>query len=174
MLKDATCRYQLRKPTELTLSVSPDVSDFHVLLLQIHLGDKALFPYFLRRCDLCTRSFIKSTILTEHTFSLQNISPLEIFGVNDQRLRQIEQGHPGVRFVARGDELKVRGEAEKVERLRQILETLFSEIQRKGHVSENRFQELIQPEPGRSKSANPLSPDDAVILHGANSTLIKA
>jgi phosphate starvation-inducible PhoH-like protein len=112
--------------------------------------------------------------LTEFTFSLEDISPLEVYGVNDARLRQIQQDFPGVRFVARGEALRVRGEDEKVDKLKIILGALIEEIRSRGKISENRFLEIVQPDNRPSQEGSEEITSDTVILHGASGNLIKA
>ncbi|MEM7368898.1 MAG: PhoH family protein [Bacteroidota bacterium] len=111
--------------------------------------------------------------MTEHTFLLEDISPLEVYGVNNLRLQQIEDGFPEVKFVARGDELKVKGQEEKIEKLKSILGALFEEIKRKGRVSENRFHEIILPEAHLPSDSLPMVPADTVLVHGGGGTIIK-
>lgn len=110
--------------------------------------------------------------MTEHVFLLSEINPLEIYGVNDQRLAQIEQEFPGVKFVARGDELKVTGESERIEKLKSVLGALLAEIQRRGNITENRFAELLEPQ-----STEPTQPEihpDEALVHGNSGIVIKA
>ncbi|RMG68251.1 MAG: PhoH family protein [Bacteroidetes bacterium] len=111
--------------------------------------------------------------MTEHTFLLENISPLEVYGVNNLRLQQIAEGFPEVKFVARGDELKVKGEAEKIEKLKSVLAALFEEIRRKGRVSENRFLELVvSPTPEGGKNL-PMASDEEVLVHGSGGLMVR-
>lgn len=111
--------------------------------------------------------------MKEHTFLLEDISPLEIYGVNNLRLHQIEECFPEVKFVARGDELKIKGEDEKIDLLKQILGTIFEEIRRKGKISENRFNEILVPVSEEVKSENGEVSVDTVILHGSGGLIIK-
>jgi len=111
--------------------------------------------------------------LTEHTFLLEDISPLEVYGVNNLRLHQIEEGFPEVKFVARGDELRVKGDDAKIEHLKAILGALFAEIRRKGRVSENRFNELILPESHRGHEDIREVSTDTVLVHGSGGLVIQ-
>ena len=111
--------------------------------------------------------------MAEHIFDLSEINPLEIYGINNLRLRQIENGFPGIKFVARGDELKVKGEEEKIEKLKLILGALFEEARKKGKISENRFTEILEPQAEKSPSAYPEIDDDTVLLHGGGGLIIK-
>lgn len=113
-------------------------------------------------------------VLTEHTFQLHDISPLEVYGVNNLRLQRLEAGFPDVKIVARGDELKIKGEAEKIDALKAILSSLLEEIRRKGRISENRFSELIVPRSGQDQNqAKALASDDTVLVHGSGGAIIK-
>lgn len=117
--------------------------------------------------------------MVEHTFLLEDISPLELYGVNNLRLHQIEEGFPEVRFVARGDELKIKGEEEKITLLKGLLASLVEEIRRKGRLSEVRFRELIAPQaPAYPEAGLPPAPapgeEDEVLVHGASGLMIRA
>lgn len=111
--------------------------------------------------------------MTEHVFLLEDISPLEVYGVNNVRLHQIEEGFPEVKFVARGDELKVSGEEERIEKLKSILAAIFEEIKRKGRISENKFNEILVPESFQVNKQIPLADEDAVIVHGGGGLVVK-
>jgi len=111
--------------------------------------------------------------LAEHTFLLDDISPLELYGVNDSRLSKIKKGFPEVRIVARGDALKVKGEEEKVAKLKELLDALFEEIRKRGRISENRFSEMLHPEESGDSASIPQVSDDTVIVHGSGGLLIK-
>ena len=50
---------------------------------------------------------------------------LDLLGDADRHLRQIEQHFPGVRFVARGDEIALSGARDEVERARTVLDELL-------------------------------------------------
>lgn len=106
---------------------------------------------------------------------MSDISPLEVYGVNNTRLQQIEEGFPGIQIVARGDRLKIKGEKEKIELLKLILGTIFEEIRRKGNISENRFSEMLQleeeePEDGVFKEE---IDDETVLVHGPSGAMVK-
>ncbi|MCL4154655.1 UNVERIFIED_CONTAM: hypothetical protein GTU68_021972, partial [Idotea baltica] len=54
-----------------------------------------------------------------------------------------------------------------------MLGALFEEIRRKGKISENRFNEIILPDPQEEKGELPMVPEDTVLVHGGNGTVIK-
>ncbi|MEZ4825785.1 MAG: PhoH family protein [Bacteroidia bacterium] len=111
--------------------------------------------------------------MVEHTFLLEDISPLEVYGVNNVRLHQIEEGFPELKFVARGDELKVQGEQERIEKIKAILAAIFDEIKKKGKISENKFHEILLPEVPEINDGIPYAADDEVIVHGGGGLIIR-
>jgi len=111
--------------------------------------------------------------LTEYTFLLEDISPLEIYGVNDSRLHQIKDGFPGVKIVARGDELKIKGNEEKIEKLKAILTALLEEVRKKGKISDNRFHELLDFTPLDTGEKIPQVESDTVVVHGSGGNIIQ-
>ncbi|MFK7970486.1 MAG: PhoH family protein [Bacteroidia bacterium] len=112
--------------------------------------------------------------MTEHTFLLDDINPLEVYGVNNLRLSQIEQEFPKVKFVARGDELKVSGEPAHLEKLKTILFPLLDEIRSRGNITENRFMELLEPEALPADQRPPEIDVDEALVHGNSGLVVKA
>lgn len=112
--------------------------------------------------------------MTEHTFFLEDISPLEVYGVNNLRLQQIEKGFPEVNFIARGDELKVKGEAANIDLLKGIIDGLLIEIRKKGRISENRFLEFFSEssEPDEEQGFEPVS-EETILVHGSGGAIIR-
>lgn len=109
--------------------------------------------------------------MVEHTVLLEDISPLEVYGVNNLRLMKLEEGFPGVKLVARGHALKIMGQEEKVNRLREVLDALLSEIRAKGKISENRFHEMLSPKAAAPAQAAEPHPD--VLIHGGGGLAVK-
>ncbi|MEM6629737.1 MAG: PhoH family protein [Bacteroidota bacterium] len=112
--------------------------------------------------------------MTEHTFILEDISPLEIYGVNNARLRQIESSHPEIKIIARGEELKIKGPEDLLSALKATLSQILSEIKKKGKISENRFNELLisHTQDGPSEPPMPID-DDLVLVHGSGGNIIQ-
>ena len=112
--------------------------------------------------------------LTEHVFFLEDISPLEVYGVNNLRLQQIEDGFPDVKFVARGDELKVQGTSERVEAIKGIIDSLLEEIRKRGRISETRFVEFLSEshviDPAQGFEA---VPEDTILVHGSGGLIVR-
>lgn len=110
--------------------------------------------------------------MTEHIFQLTDLNLLEVFGVNNTRLQMIESGYPDIKFVARGDELKIQGEEQRIDKLKGVLGYLFDELRKRGRISENRFNEIIITEDKPQEIQAPA--DTGTVLFGNAGIVIKA
>jgi len=116
--------------------------------------------------------------LTEITYSLEDIDPIELFGVGNSKIQILKDAFPGVKFVARGSDLKILGDSESLTRLSPILEKILEELTESGSMDVYRMQELIlsnsiketEPELPQNAKKNPGN----LILHGINGMEIYA
>jgi len=131
----------------------------------------------LKLCIFIQTNFFDTTkkqeiILVEHIFTLEDINPLEIYGVNNLRLKQISEEFPELKVIARGDELKIAGNEEKVEKQKAVLEALFTEIRKRGNLTEVRFNELLGPGEEEAPRKLPASVDE-VLVHGGGGLMVR-
>lgn len=113
--------------------------------------------------------------MTHHSFTLEAISPLELYGVNNKRFDQLKVRFPTVRFVARGLQLTLKGPEEILGAAIETVEALLGEIERRGGISEERFGELIggvEENDGALDESGELVDD--FILHGTRGAVIRA
>lgn len=114
--------------------------------------------------------------MTNHSFILEEISPLELFGVNNKRFDQLKGRFPTVMFVARGNELKVKGTEEDLQPAMEAVERLLDEIRQRGGISDERFAEIIQAngqqDADGQQDGKPF--EDDFVLHGTRGTIIRA
>lgn len=113
--------------------------------------------------------------MTKHSFTLEEISPLELFGVNNKRFELLKRRYPEVIFVARGNELKVKGAEDALGPVIDTVDRLLQAIRKAGGISEERYLELINGFPvAPSSPEQSENPDDDFVLHGARGTVIRA
>lgn len=116
--------------------------------------------------------------MTEITYSLEDIDPIELFGVGNSKIQILKDAFPGVKFVARGSDLKILGDSESLTRLSPILEKILEELAESGSMDVYRLEELILSNP--IKETEPELPQNAkknpgnLILHGINGMEIYA
>lgn len=69
---------------------------------------------------------------------------LDLIGESDRHLRQVEALFPEVRFVARGDEVVLKGSDEDVEKARTVLDELLILVQEGHALDEGRVIEVVR------------------------------
>jgi phosphate starvation-inducible PhoH-like protein len=69
---------------------------------------------------------------------------LDLIGESDRHLRQVESLFPEVRFVARGNEVVLRGPEEDVEKARTVLDELLILVQEGHALDEGRVIEVVK------------------------------
>lgn len=69
---------------------------------------------------------------------------LDLIGESDRHLRQVESLFPEVRFVARGDEVVLKGSDEDVEKARTVLDELLILVQEGHALDEGRVIEVVR------------------------------
>ena len=75
--------------------------------------------------------------LIDRTVTVDGAEPLMLFGFNDVYLRRIEAAFADTRIVARGDQLKLRGPADQVDRIERVIGELVVILNRNGNLTEN-------------------------------------
>ncbi|HHG85326.1 MAG TPA: PhoH family protein [Bacteroidetes bacterium] len=110
--------------------------------------------------------------MTEHSFLLEEINPLDFFGVNNQRLNQLKRRFPAVKFIARGNELKLKGPSSRLATAKTTVEYLLTELDTRGSISDLRFEELLHSK--SSSNGHSENADEDFVLHGSRGTVIRA
>ncbi len=74
--------------------------------------------------------------LAKKTLTIDNVSPLLLFGTHDVHLRRVEAAFPGTRFSARGNSVTLRGPARAIQMIERTFDELTSIAGRNGVVTE--------------------------------------
>jgi phosphate starvation-inducible PhoH-like protein len=115
--------------------------------------------------------------LIEKDITLEDINPIDFYGVNNVNLDLIRNAYPDLKIIARGNALRALGDAEKLVQLCALLETLIAEIARRGPVSTQRLNELLDLKPeklGLSAGETTDALEEGVILRGTSGNPIRA
>lgn len=113
--------------------------------------------------------------MSERIFKLDSISPQAFQGVNNENLKFVRTNFPELKFVARGENLKVSGDDESLDKFALVFHSLEEFSENGGEISEKIMTDAF----GASsfEEEKPL-PDSKliheIILHGTNGKAIKA
>lgn len=108
--------------------------------------------------------------MQEKIIEITEISPVELFGVNDQKLKLIRDYFPKLKIISRGNTIKVVGESEVIELFEKKLDLLVRHIVEYNALSENNIETLMLKE----TEAIPFQDYGDTIVHGNGGNLIKA
>ncbi len=108
--------------------------------------------------------------MTEKTFTLEAINPVELFGVNDNHLEVIRKFFPKLKIISRGDMIKAIGDKEELDQFVERFEILLLHYEKFGKVSEKDIEYIMDSQ----QSYNGEEVDKDVLVHGKNGVPIKA
>ena len=105
------------------------------------------------------------------SFDLEISDPVEIFGVNDSRLKILQQAHPEVKFILRGNLIRLEAEDTYVFEAEEKICFLMKYVKEHKNVSED---ELIAILEGKLNKENGQNENNGHILYGRDNKGIRA
>jgi len=114
--------------------------------------------------------------MKEATFSLGAIEPVLFLGAHNTQLNLIREYFPEIRFIARGHELKIQGSEKDIKSVHETLSRILREIQVSGHISLQRFSQILEtaPKSAKSETSESISTSTEILVHGPNQQQIIA
>ena len=108
--------------------------------------------------------------MEERKIEIQDINPLELFGVNNSKLKLIKKHFSDLKIIARGNALTAQGELEILNQFVEKIEQLVIHIQKYGGLTENNIDNVMVEDPVEMLSGD----GSEVLLHGTEGKKIKA
>lgn len=111
--------------------------------------------------------------MTEKVISLESYNPLDIYGVNDNKLEALRAAFPKLRIIARGDMIKLIGEDKDIGEFERKLDVLLMHFDEFGKLSEKDMEQILVSEDAFFERPAG-STNGEVLVHGRNGMAIKA
>lgn len=111
--------------------------------------------------------------MTEIIIELGPINPIDIYGVNDARLRKLENKFPTIKLVARGNTLKAMGADDALKLLQDLFEKLLQHHNKYNKITDDDFTYLAEVE-NETTSTELNSETNIVIVFGNSGLVVKA
>ena len=112
--------------------------------------------------------------MTETIINLENVNPIEFFGVNNGKLDILKKKFPLLKILSRGTQIKLSGAAEQIEEAKEKIDLLIQFLERSGHMSENYFSQILGGDDEKSvDNFIDRNPND-VLVFGPNGKTIRA
>jgi len=113
---------------------------------------------------------ITSAHYMEKKIELDNLTPIDFYGVNEQRLERIRTLFPKIKLVARGSQIKVLGETHELERFEKLLERIKHHFATYNTLTDSELESLIAND---NQKASLDAGGGDIILFSATGTPIK-
>jgi phosphate starvation-inducible PhoH-like protein len=81
--------------------------------------------------------------LTEKEIILPDIDPLEFFGPTNTKFKFIQSRFPKLKIIARGNQIRVNGDDEEIERFELKLEQVFAHISKYSSLAMNTLENIM-------------------------------
>ena len=113
----------------------------------------------------------------QETVIIDGIDSVDIYGAHDKLLEKIRHYFPVVKVLARGSEIRIKGDAGEVDMLKERLETIIDAVA-KGHIlSDSELDRLLDYKsyPCEVQEQKALKSDDAYnIVYGNEGRIVRA
>jgi phosphate starvation-inducible PhoH-like protein len=111
--------------------------------------------------------------LTESIINLDNINPIEFFGVNNGKLDLLKKKFPLLKILSRGTQLKLSGAPEEVATAQDKIGQIVKYLERNGNLTEGYFEQILGDEEKSVDNFTERNPND-VLVFGPNGRNVKA
>lgn len=112
--------------------------------------------------------------MSEKKIVLEDISPLNLYGVNDANLNLIKARFPKLKITARGEVIKVNGEEEDLNQFEMVIQILTAYFNRFGNLTDNAVEQILGSRNRKSNGASMELAGDDVLVFGNGGLVVKA
>ncbi|MBL4754506.1 MAG: PhoH family protein [Flavobacteriales bacterium] len=109
--------------------------------------------------------------MSEKTIQLEEINPLELYGVNDQKLTLIKTFFPKLKVIARGNQIKVIGEAKEIAHFDERVQLLISYYHKYNRLTEGNIERIMRNESVEAKAEDAKGND--VLVFGPDGLTVR-
>lgn len=119
---------------------------------------------------------IGALVVSEKKIILEDIAPVDLYGVNDSKLELIKKRFPKLKIVARGEIIKANGEEEDLNQLEMTVNILIAYYNRYGNLTENAIEQILNGtgRNGKKENGNDDFNGDDVLVFGNGGLIVKA
>lgn len=108
--------------------------------------------------------------MQERKIEISDVNPIDLFGVNNVKLKQIKRYFSDLKLVARGNTLSVSGDSALIDMFESKLLQLIKHIEKYGGLTENNIDNVMVEDPIEMLSGD----GSEVLVHGNGGAKIKA
>lgn len=110
--------------------------------------------------------------MTEAIIHLENVNPIEFFGVNNGKLDILKKKFPLLKILSRGTQIKLSGAPEEIEMAREKINQVIKYLERNGHISSNYFEQILSD--GQIMDGFGEKEENEILVYGPNARVVRA
>lgn len=112
--------------------------------------------------------------MIEKVIYLEGIEPVNLFGVKNNRLEKLKEYYPKLKIIARGNEIKVKGDEEEINQFEEKVDMITEYLHKFKHLKENEFDALLRGEEEGEEMMRAKEGSEDTLLYGINAQPIKS
>ncbi len=112
--------------------------------------------------------------MIEKVIYLEGIEPVNLFGVKNNRLEKLKEYYPKLKIIARGNEVKVKGEEEEINQFEEKVDMIIEYLHKFKHLKENEFDALLRGEEEGEEMMRAKEGSEDTLLYGISAQPIKS
>lgn len=110
--------------------------------------------------------------MSELTINIEQVNPIDFFGVNNSKLNVLKKKFPLLKVVSRGTKLKAAGSDEELASFQEKVQILLKYLEKYGKLTPLDIDELLND---KEKVSESLPTDNKnVLVYGANGNIVRA
>jgi phosphate starvation-inducible PhoH-like protein len=109
--------------------------------------------------------------MAEKLIAIENVNPVEIFGVNDKNLNLIKAHYSNLKIIARGNNLKVQGTDEDIAEFEEDFNTILLSFDKFGRLTPQEIEQILTSDDHVHITE---STDNDILVRGNNGLLVKS
>lgn len=110
--------------------------------------------------------------MTEAIIHLENVNPIEFFGVNNGKLDILKKKFPLLKILSRGSQIKLSGAPEEIEHAKGKIDRVVKYLERNGHLSSQYFEQILGDEETAESIDN--NNHNEALVYGPNGKIVRA
>ena len=110
-------------------------------------------------------------LLSEVIITIDDINPVDFYGVNNSNLSLLKKAFPRLKLVTRGNKIKVAGKSEDIQRFEEKISQIISLIEKNGKIPTKNLSNMLfdlDSFENRVEEKN-----SNVLVHGPNGIIVK-
>ena len=106
--------------------------------------------------------------MVEKIITLQNVSLLDFFGVENKNISELSEHFPTSKIISRGNTIRIKGETKDIIRINDILNSLLDHYHKFGKITQDNVKSYIERD-----STEELAVSENVLIYGTRGFIIK-